>query len=280
MMLLTTSPRKLSAMSRTLAPVLTQKLTRRLLQRWAGRLTLAGELESGRPPGASAGSQAGLQTERATTERAGAARSVARPGGSPGQVADDAAPTPSDAALLQAVAGRDETALAQLYDRYSGAAYGLALRVLRDPASAQDTVHDVFLKLWQRPQLHDPQRGAPSTLLLTMVRHSAISRLRGLEARGLYRQLPLESEDGQPLPLPDPQASLPERAEARQRSERLGALLLQLKPVQRETVERAYFLGESRERIADAMSVPVGTVKSRLKYALDRLRGLIGEEPL
>lgn len=186
---------------------------------------------------------------------------------------EPASPEATDAALVLGMARRDEAALALLYDRYSGAAYGLAMRVLRDPATAQEVIHDVFLKLWQRPGLYDVQRGSVGTLLLTMVRHAAISKLRGVRLH-----LPLETEDGVPLPLPDPAAGPADHAETQARAERLGALLATLKPLQRETVERAYYRGESREAIALAMSVPVGTVKSRLKYALDRLRGLIGEE--
>ncbi|WP_189093187.1 RNA polymerase sigma factor [Deinococcus ruber] len=178
-----------------------------------------------------------------------------------------------DTALLARFVQRDQLALATLYDRYSGAAYGLALQVLRDQSAAQETVHDAFMKLWERPALFDPARAAFSTFLLTIVRNAAISRLRGVR----FTQS-LEDEEGQPLPFADERVNLPERAEEQAQSSRIVAALATLKPVQRETVERAFYRGESREEIAEAMAVPVGTVKSRLKYALDRLRGLLESE--
>ncbi|WP_293912951.1 sigma-70 family RNA polymerase sigma factor [Deinococcus sp.] len=180
---------------------------------------------------------------------------------------------PSDAELIARFALRDEAALGELYDRYSAAANGLALSIVREAALAQEIVHDSFLKVWARPTLFDPRRAAFSTFILTVVRHAAISRLRGVRYT-----LPLDDEEGAPLPLADPRVDLLEHTEQRQRAERVQAVLRELKPAQRETVERAYYQGETREAIAGAMGVPVGTVKSRLKYALDKLRGLLGED--
>ena len=180
---------------------------------------------------------------------------------------------PSDAELIARFALRDEAALGELYDRYSAAANGLALSILRESALAQEIVHDSFLKVWAKPGLFDPRRAAFSTFLLTVVRHAAISRLRGVKYT-----LPLEDEEGMPLPLADTRVDLLEHTEQQQRAERVQAVLRSLKPAQRETVERAYYQGETREMIAEAMGVPVGTVKSRLKYALDRLRGLLADE--
>ncbi len=179
----------------------------------------------------------------------------------------------SEAELLARCVRRDQAALAIIYDRYSGAAYGLALQVTRDPALAQEIVHDAFLKVWERPGLFDPSRAAFSTFLLTIVRNAAISKVRG----NRYT-LPLEDEEGLPLPFADERVDLGARAEQRAQAERVGAALSALKPVQRETVERAFYRGETREEIAEAMAVPIGTVKSRLKYALDRLRGLLASE--
>lgn len=182
-------------------------------------------------------------------------------------------PDEPDAALLARFGLRDEAALAALYDRHSRAAYGVAVYILKDTAQAQDTVHDAFLKVWERPELFDPARASFPTFFLTVVRHAAISKLRGVRF-----SLPLDDPEGLPLPFPDERVDLQAGAEERARAEQIRAALHTLKPVQRETVERAFFLGETREDIAAAMSVPVGTVKSRLKYALDRLRGLLGEE--
>ena len=178
-----------------------------------------------------------------------------------------------DADLIARFAVRDEAALGELYDRYSAAANGLALSILRESALAQEIVHDSFLKVWAKPTLFDPSRGAFSTFILTVVRHAAISRLRAVRYT-----LSLQDEEGAPLPLADSRVDLLEHSELRQRKERVQAGLQSLKAVQRETVERAFYQGQTREMIAEEMNVPVGTVKSRLKYALDRLRGLLGED--
>ena len=187
----------------------------------------------------------------------------------------EAGPVPSDAELIARFAVRDEAALGELFDRYSAAAHGLALFILKESAAAQDIVHDSFLKVWNKPQLFDPQRAAFSTFILTVVRHAAISKLRGVRFH-----LALEDEEGRPLPLADEKVDLPSLSEQRQVSERVQAALQVLKPPQRETVERAYYRGETREAIAEAMGVPVGTVKSRLKYALEKLRGALGDQEL
>jgi RNA polymerase sigma-70 factor (ECF subfamily) len=182
-------------------------------------------------------------------------------------------PDEPDTALLARFALRDEAALATLYDRHSRAAYGVAFYILKDAAQAQDIVHDAFLKVWEKPGLFDAARASFPTFFLTVVRHAAISKLRGGRVH-----LPIDDPEGLPLPFPDERVNLQTGAEERARAEQIRAALHTLKPVQRETVERAFFRGETREDIAAAMSVPVGTVKSRLKYALERLRGVLGEE--
>ncbi|AZI43268.1 sigma-70 family RNA polymerase sigma factor [Deinococcus psychrotolerans] len=184
-------------------------------------------------------------------------------------------PAASDAELIARFALRDEAALGELFDRYHAAAYGLALYILKESATAQEIVHDSFLKVWAKPQLFDPQRAAFSTFILTVVRHAAISKLRGVRFH-----TSLEDEEGTPLPLADERVDLLTQTEQRQVSERVQAALSGLKPPQRETVERAYYRGQTREEIAAAMQVPVGTVKSRLKYALERLRGVLSEQGL
>lgn len=182
---------------------------------------------------------------------------------------------PSDAELIARFALRDEAALGELFDRYQAAAHGIALYILKESAAAQEIVHDSFLKVWEKPQLFDPRRAAFSTFILTVVRHAAISKLRGVRFH-----FSLEDEEGLPLPLADERVDLLSQTEQRQVSERVQAALLDLKPPQRETVERAYYKGQTREEIAAAMQVPVGTVKSRLKYALERLRGVLGDQGL
>lgn len=174
----------------------------------------------------------------------------------------------SDADLIARFAWRDEAALSEIYDRYSSALFGLALRVSGSRERAEEIVQDTLLKLWRNPKLFDPSKAALSTFLMTLVRNAAIDSLR----RERYT-IPLEDEEGEMLPLSSNYTSPLEQAQLVQTAVRVRIAMADLSQVHRQTVELAYFKGATREEIATEMNVPVGTVKSRLKYALDKLRG-------
>ncbi len=179
----------------------------------------------------------------------------------------------TDAQLMQRLALRDQNALSELYDRYSNLCYGLALRVAGNQQSAEEIVQDCFLKLWNEPQRFDPNRAALSTYIITMVRNKSIDTLRRRKPTSS-----LDDDEGQPLAIASNQPQPLERAQLAQNAEQVRAALLELTEVHRRTVELAYFEDASREEIATAMNVPVGTVKSRLKYALDKLRQSLGQD--
>jgi RNA polymerase sigma-70 factor, ECF subfamily len=178
----------------------------------------------------------------------------------------------SDADLISRFAAQDETAFSELYDRYSGVAYGVALRVSGSPERAEEVVQDAFMKLWRNPGGFDPGRAALATYLLTLVRNASIDLLRRSRPT-----TPLEDEEGELLPIASPEAGPLERAELSQLAVRVRGAMTELSVAHQRTVELAYFKGASREEIAQEMNVPVGTVKSRLKYALDKLRAVLGE---
>lgn len=179
----------------------------------------------------------------------------------------------SDAALMSLLEARDELAFSEVYDRYAGLLYGVALRVCSSPLKTEEIVQDTMMKLWRNPRGYDPSRGALSTFLLTMTRNASIDALR----RERHATSSLTDEEGEALPIPSADSGPLERAELEAVSVRVKAALLDLSEAHRRTVELAYFRGASREEIAVEMNVPVGTVKSRLKYALDKLRGTLGE---
>ncbi len=181
----------------------------------------------------------------------------------------DDAPPDHDAGLAQRLRARDESALSEVYDEHAGAVYGVLHRLLGD-AAAQEVLQDVFLRLWERPATFDPARAGLRTFLLVMARSRALDRLRATRAT-----LPLFTEDGAELPFPDAGPGPVTRSEDAQRREQIRAALSQLSAAHRETVERAFLQGESREEISGAMKVPVGTVKSRLNYALRHLRAVL-----
>lgn len=177
----------------------------------------------------------------------------------------------SDRGLAARLRRRDESALAEAYDQHAGAVYGTLLRML-DAASAQEVTQDVFLRLWQRPEAFDPDRAGLRAYLLVMARSRALDRVRAQRPT-----VPLHDEE-RPLDVPDDAPGPQRRGEDAQTREALRRHLSRLSAAHRETVERAYLRGESREEIARHMNVPVGTVKSRLNHALKALRAHLNGE--
>ena len=174
-------------------------------------------------------------------------------------------------ALMPSLKERDPAALEQLYDLCSGRAFSLAYRILGDHGIAEDAVQDAFVDLWQHTDRLSPDRGSLLSLLLTMVHHKAIDRLR--KARGQTRPhyeidiTLIQEMDSEARDVADV---------AMDRSEVAKALAM-LPEDQRRGVELAYFGGYTQVEIASIMNVPLGTVKSRLRLALERLRLILRE---
>ena len=174
----------------------------------------------------------------------------------------------SDEALLALVSRSDDDALAELYDRYGRVAYGLALRVLRDPALAEDAVQEAFLAVWRSADRFLAERAKPSTWILTLVHRRAVDLVRREERR---RSEPLES-------APDPAGrATDEEVGLRSRRRIVQEALRQLPADQQEALELAYYGGFTQSELAERLSVPLGTVKSRMFTGLRRLRDLLAD---
>jgi RNA polymerase sigma-70 factor, ECF subfamily len=174
----------------------------------------------------------------------------------------------SDEALLEAVARSDEEALGELYDRFGRVAYGLALKILRDPALAEDAVQEAFLQVWRGAGAYRAERGKASTWLLTFVHRRAVDLVRREEKR---RAVPAE-------PIPDPPApGADEAMAATSRREIVQDALRRLPLEQREPIELAYFGGLTQSELAERLDQPLGTIKSRMFTGLQRLRALLVE---
>ena len=174
----------------------------------------------------------------------------------------------SDEALISALARSDEAALAELYDRYGGAAYGLALRVLRDPSLAEDAVQEAFLQIWRSADRFDPDRAKAGAWVLTFVHRRAVDLVRREERR---RAEPAESG---PVPT-GPGAD--EDADRRSKRAIVQDALRRLPAEQREAIELAYYGGYTQAELAERLGEPLGTIKSRMFAGLQRLRGLLDE---
>ena len=176
----------------------------------------------------------------------------------------------SDEALVALVARADEDALAELYDRVSRIAYGLALRVLRDERHAEDAVQEAFLQVWRSAATFRAERAKASTWILTLVHRRAVDLVRREERR---QADPLTDDSA----LGEAPEDTEEAAWLRFERERVQAALKQLPDVQREALELAYYGGFSQSELADRLGVPLGTIKSRMFVGLARLRELLDD---
>jgi RNA polymerase sigma-70 factor (ECF subfamily) len=175
----------------------------------------------------------------------------------------------SDEALVALVARGEESALGELFDRLGGVAYGLALRVLRDRALAEDAVQEAFLSLWRSAGRFVPERSRARTWLLTLVHRRAVDLVRREEAR---RADPLDRDEeagGE---------TVEEAAWHRLERERVQQALRQLPDQQRELIELAYYGGFTQSQLSDRLGIPVGTVKSRMFTGLGRLGELLHDD--
>jgi len=169
--------------------------------------------------------------------------------------------TDQDVQLLGRVRRADEQAMAAIYDRYSRIVYSVALRVLRDPAAAEDVLQDVFLGLWRQPESFVASRGSLGGWLAVVARNRAIDSLR--------RKRPSEQIEDVYLASP---VSLADEADRNAMMKRARAVIMRLPLEQRKTLEMAYFDGLTHSEIAEITGDPLGTVKTRIRSALLSLR--------
>lgn len=169
-----------------------------------------------------------------------------------------------DRELMKRVVKGDQTALEELMARWSRPVYSLALRILRSPQLAEEVSQDVFLKVWKHAAVFEEQRGAFSSWVLTMTHHGSIDALRRAKARGSQVTNTLDNIVAATLPSPRGGVSTWQRV-------KLEEALETLPEKQRQVVELAYFEGHTREEMAEILGEPVGTVKTRLRDAIQKL---------
>lgn len=172
-----------------------------------------------------------------------------------------------DRELMRRVTRGDQTALEELMARWTRPVYSLALRILRNAELAEEVTQDVFLKVWKHAALFEEQRGAFSSWVLTMTHHGSIDALRRAKARGSQVTSTLDNVVSAALPSPRPGVSTWQRVKLEQALETLPEK-------QRQVVELAYFGGYTREEMAKILKEPVGTVKTRLRDAVQKLAGV------
>ena len=193
-----------------------------------------------------------------------------------GRTGDDApslggaSSAPDLADLLKACGRGDQAAFARLYDATSGRVVGLAVRVVRDRAQAEEVAQEAFLEIWKTSGRFDPAKGSPLGWLLTIVHRKAVDRVRSAEAS--TRRDTTYHQRNQPVE----HDSTAEAATASLEARRVRQALASLTSVQREALELAYFGGYTHTEVATMLELPVGTAKTRIRDGLIRLRDTMG----
>jgi RNA polymerase sigma-70 factor (ECF subfamily) len=179
-----------------------------------------------------------------------------------------------DDALLAAIQARDDEALAALYDRYGRLAFGLAYRMLGERGVAEDVVQESFLNVWRRAAGFELGRGSARSWLMSIVHNLAIDRRRGRQRR-TWTDVALDEVDALlETEEDDALAVVVQSIEA----ERVQAVLQALPDEQRQAIVLAYFMGLTHQEIAEQTGAPLGTVKSRMRLGLRRMRALLGSD--
>ncbi|GKV70034.1 DNA-directed RNA polymerase sigma-70 factor [Sporosarcina sp. NCCP-2716] len=176
-----------------------------------------------------------------------------------------------DGTLYGLASSKDRRAFELLYDRYEKLVFSFAYRIASDREIAEEVVQDVFVKIWNGSAVYEPGKGAFSSWLLTVTRNKAIDELRRLQR---HDHEPMVEKDA----LLEQPGSVEQTAAWHEQQAEIRSAVLELNPEQREIIELFYFRGLSQQKIADHCELPLGTVKGRIRLALQKLRGTITKE--
>ena len=180
-----------------------------------------------------------------------------------------------DVALLRRIVQGEESAFAELYDRYAQLLYSLSMRILRSVDEVEDTVQEIFIRIWKEAGTYDASKGTVYTWLVTMMHHRSIERLRSKEFRNSIQQLDvstLKLSSDSPSSNPHPQTIKGEHRQIIIRT------LKQLNIDQQQVLALAYYEGYTQSEIAEKLEVPPGTVKSRMRKGMLTMRSRLQEE--
>jgi RNA polymerase sigma-70 factor (ECF subfamily) len=199
-----------------------------------------------------------------------------------GQVEEADYTSLSDQQLVARLVEHDPNALAAIYDRYIRPIYSLAIKMMGRKERAEEVVQEVFIKLWRKPYSYDPQRGAFINWILGVTHNQAIDELQRERnhERTVSHALPNVGEEEQAIDVPDPNADPAEEAWFSVRMDIVRQALQRLPSAQRQVVELAYFSGLTQAEIAARLTEPLGTIKTRTRLALQKLKVILEEEDI
>lgn len=182
-------------------------------------------------------------------------------------------PPSYEAALLIRVAQRDQAALSELYDRYARVLYAVAFKSLRSAEESEEVVLDVFAQVWRTADRYDVDKGRVDTWLFMMTRSRVLDRLRMLQR---VTKVTVASENVAEIQTPTPGVDPLENVLISERRDRVLAALSQLPEAQRQVIELAYYKGLTQSEIAAQTNLSLGTVKTRIRLGLSKLRVVLG----
>ncbi|MBI3536234.1 MAG: sigma-70 family RNA polymerase sigma factor [Chloroflexi bacterium] len=182
--------------------------------------------------------------------------------------------TPSDVELILLVARNEAWALAEIYNRYARLVFSLAVRILNDRAGAEEVVQEVFVKVWRRARDYDVDRGKFSSWLSGIAHHHAIDELR----RRRVRPSATQNDEEEAVNIPDDGPALLEIAIQSLEHRRIVDALKIIPLEQRRAIEMAYFEGYTQQEIANLLHQPLGTIKTRMRLGMQKLKLLLGEQ--
>jgi RNA polymerase sigma-70 factor (ECF subfamily) len=181
----------------------------------------------------------------------------------------------SDETLLRLIARSQESALSELYDRYSRLVYSVALSTLSDPALAEEVTQDVFVRVWEKAQTYRPEGGRVITWLTSIARHRSIDLFR--RSRTRHEDMQVAWQEIELVDLRDGN-NVEWEADLKQRQKHIRWAVSQLPAEQKIAVGMAFFMGLTHPEIADALGEPLGTVKTRIRLGMQKLRLLLQDE--
>lgn len=182
-----------------------------------------------------------------------------------------------DDELMERLAGRDLGAFEALYDRYGDLVYSVSIRVVGDAHVAQDVTQDVFLRVWRKPDHFDQGRGKFVTWLLSVARNRSIDERRSYGRRLRHEALPSATEEEDVVPSTDERDDPAIMTVLLDERKAVRDAMRVLPPEQRLAIQLAYFGGLTQQEIANQLGHPLGTVKTRIRLGMQKMRGVLEE---